>query len=180
MDASVGTKVHVARHHLARFIGVRSFYDEDQFIADVAMERKFGARFEPYEDGAALAFLVLPNRFLAHPRHRVRPRDVTQHEGLRSWRVADFGHRRNAAADYREYRGAEFTRHSMHASVGPIADAAGRDDTGLIGNCALDYVQQFVAVVAMHWQRRAGFEASYLRAPFCSGIRPQRFGLDGG
>src|SRR5690348_10321849 len=108
MYTAVGPVVHVTRDHLARFVGVRAFDDEDQFIADVLMARQLSARRKTHEDRAALGFLVLPDSFLLNPGHRFCPPNFTKVEILRGWGTSAVACRFNSAGDNREHGRAVF------------------------------------------------------------------------
>src|SRR5712692_1798603 len=173
MDASLGPVVQIARDEFARLVRVRAFEHKDQLIADVLMHRELRARLEPHEHHTALRRLVLPYELVTDTwQRRVVPFEFAQVKNLRGRRVAAAGGGFDAAGDDREDGRAVLALDRMDASVGPVAHVARRRDAELVGDGALDDIENFVAVVLVHRELGARRETREKRVPLGGLVSP--------
>jgi len=119
---------------LARLIEIRTFDYEDQFIADVLMTRQLRAGIEARQRNASLGLLVVPDRFLAYPGHRIDPGDFAEVDVLRRRSAGQVARRLNAAGDDRQHGRAILAADAVDASVRTIADISGRASAVFVGD----------------------------------------------
>src|SRR6266481_1114009 len=134
MRAAVGTVVHIAGEHLAGLIGIRTFYYEDQFVADVLMTRQLRAGIEARQRNASLGLLVVPDRFLAYPGHRIDPGDFAEVDVLRRRSAGQVACGLDAAGDDGQDGRAILAADAVDASVRTIADISGRGSAVFVGD----------------------------------------------
>src|SRR5262249_36831239 len=95
------------------------------FVADMLVTRQFRAWLKTYHRGSAFGLFVVPDRLLAHPRHRIDPGYFAHMEILRRGCSANFRRGLDAARYDRQNGCAVLAADAVDASVGPIADIPG-------------------------------------------------------
>src|SRR5579875_460958 len=176
VDASFGTEVEVAGGDLAVIVGGRSFDDENQLVACMAMACDGGTGLEARQQDEAPRRVIAPDSFDANSGNPFFPGDIAQAEDLSLGRVADLVGRFQTAGKKAEHGGAVAAVAGMYTSARPVTDVAGIQHAAFVEACSFDSIEQFVADVPMHRELPIGPKPRQYGLALRGGIGPQILG----